>query len=66
MFRTKAEEHQLVSTFRQQKEEFTTTINNLQRLASIPPQSYGQISIDSLKQLKQEGFIEKTAEIKDL
>lgn len=66
MFNTKSEQYQLLATFRGQKEEFSKTINTLQKLAGIPEQLYEDISIDTLKQLKQEGFIEKTAEIKEL
>lgn len=54
------------NTFRRQKEEFCSTINCLQKLSGLTPQNYDEINIESLKALKQEGFVEKTAEIKEL
>jgi hypothetical protein len=66
MFEIKTEEHQLSNAFRRQKEDFCSTINFLQKLSGVTPQTYDEINLDSLKLLKQEGFIEKAAEIKEL
>ncbi len=45
MFRIKYENHELLNTFRQQKDEFTNNINSLQELSGIKGQNYEQINL---------------------
>jgi hypothetical protein len=51
---------------KQAKNEVVTFVNGLTSLVGLPPFKYQQVSVDSLKRLKGEGFSAKAAEVNDL
>lgn len=56
----------LLRDLKQAKNEVAKFVNGLSSLVGLSPFKYQQVSVDSLKRLKGEGFSDKAAQVNDL
>jgi hypothetical protein len=66
MYSLKRRDDGLLRGIKAKRSEVSTTINELNNLAGLPEVKYDQITIDKLKELKNQGFSHKVAKIQDL
>ena len=65
MFFLKSKENSIFQSIKALHSKVTGIVNALSSIAGLPSLKYSQISVDSLKFLKLEGFSEKVSRISD-